>query len=317
MVRARARKPEGGRAAVKRRPRHNISRRAAAARRRTLLGRVALALQVFTGAVLVVFVSGFFVFVYDMFVQSDYFNAKDLQIDGGERLSPKTIAEVAGVRPGVNVLSVNLSAARRKLLAHPWIAEAEVRREIPAGLRIRIREHTPTALVSLGPRFLLNAQGELFKQWESPDPADLPVVNGLQVADVRAVDRTGTRAGLALPIPGSAAALEPPTSRPMEAVMQVLALGRKAGSVVPNSELSTIQVDRELGLTLIAFDTPKAIRLGYDDYPAKYRLLADLLAFFKSQPAAIAFDRIDLNDVSRVIVNPVQTDPRQTGPQGG
>lgn len=317
MVRSRARKPEGGRAAVKRRPRQNISRRAVAARRRALLGRVAFALQVFTGAVLVVFVSGFFVFVYDMFVQSDYFNAKDLQIDGGERLSPKTIAEVAGVRSGVNVLSVNLAAARRKLLAHPWVAEAEVRREIPSGLRIRIREHTPAAVVSLGPKFLLNEQGELFKQWESPDPADLPVVNGLQVADVRAVDRTGAQAGLALPIPSTAAALEPPTSRPMEAVMQVLALGRKAGSVLPNSELSTIEVDRELGLTLIAFEARKAIRLGYDDYPSKYHLLADLLAFFKAQPAAIAFDRIDLNDVSRVIVNPVQTDPRQTGPQGG
>ncbi len=317
MVRSRTRKTESGRTAARRRPRRNVSRKAVAARRRALIGRVAFALQLFTGAALVVFVSGVFVFAYDMFVQSDYFNAKQLQIEGGERLSPKAIAEVAGVRLGINVLSVNLSAARRKLLAHPWIAEAEVQREIPAGLHIRIREHRPTAVVGLGPKFLLNEQGELFKQWESPDPADLPVVTGLQAKDVRAVDRTGARTGLALSLPGSAAAAEPPCSRPMEAVIQVLALGRKEGSVLPNRELHAIQVDRELGLTLVAFDAPKSIRLGYDDYPAKYHLLADLLAFFKTQTAAIDFDRIDLNDVSRVIVNPVQVDPQQTGPQGG
>jgi cell division protein FtsQ len=288
-----------------------------AARRRAVLGRVAFAFKALFGAALVVFVSGFFVFVHDMFVQSDYFNAQHLQIEGGARLSEKTIAEVAGVRAGINVLSVNLSAARRRLLAHPWVAEAEIQREIPAGLRLRIREHAPAAVVDLGPRFLMNAQGELFKPYEDPDPIDLPVVKGLQAADVRMADRTGAQAGTGFAIPGSAAAHEPLHSRPMDAVMQVLTLGGKAGSVLPNGALRTIRVDRELGLTLIAFDAEKAICLGYDEYPAKYHLLADLLAFFKNQPAAVEFDRIDLSDVDRVIVNPVHSDPRQAGPQGG
>jgi len=67
----------------------------------------------------------------------------------------------------------------------------------------------------------------------------------------------------------------------------------------------------------VAFDPGKAIRLGYDDYPAKYRLLADLLAFFKAQSGPVDFDRIDLTDVNRVIVNPVKAELPQTGPQGG
>jgi hypothetical protein len=76
-------------------------------------------------------------------------------------------------------------------------------------------------------------------------------------------------------------------------------------------------VDRELGITVVAFDPRKSIRLGYDDYPAKYHLLADLLTFFKAQPGAVDFDRIDLTDVDRVIVNPVKAELPQTGPQGG
>ena len=91
--------------------------------------------------------------------------------------------------------------------------------------------------------------------------------------------------------------------------MQVLALGREPHTALPVRQVRTIRVDRELGITLTAFDEGAAVRLGYDDFPAKYRLLADLLAFFKAHPQAVDFDRIDLTDVHRVIVNPVKTDP--------
>jgi NADPH:quinone reductase-like Zn-dependent oxidoreductase len=36
-----------------------------------------------------------------------------------------------------------------------------------------------------------------------------------------------------------------------------------------------------------------------------------------SEPGAVDFDRIDLTDVHRVIVNPVKAELPQTGPQGG
>jgi cell division protein FtsQ len=277
-------------------PRQNISRRAVAVRRQALLRRGVFGLKLCAGAAFVVLVSFFFIFVHDVFVQSDYFKAKGIQVEGGQRLTAREIMRQAGVREGINVLSVNLSAARRQLLAHPWIAEAEVQRDIPSGLRIRIREHAPAAVVDLGRRFLLNDQGELFKEWETSDAVDLPVVSGFKVSDARAVDRPG--AARLLPLSALAPALppEPARSRPLDAVMQV---------------------DRELGITVVAFDPGKSIRLGYDDYPAKYHLLADLLTFFKAQPGAVDFDRIDLTDVHRVIVNPVKAELPQTGPQGG
>jgi cell division protein FtsQ len=300
-------------------PRQNISRRAVAVRRQALLRRAVFGLKLAAGAVLVVLVSFFFIFVHDVFVQSDYFKAKRIQVEGGQRLSSREIMLQAGVREGVNILSVNLSAARRRLLAHPWIAAAEVQREIPSGLHIRIREQAPAAIVDLGPgrRFLLNDQGELFKEWEKSDPVDLPVVSGFKVSDARAVDRRGTGRLLPLSDLAPAAPPEPPRSRPLDAVMQVLALGCEQGSALPIRQIRTIQVDRELGITVVAFDPDRSIRLGYDDYPAKYHLLADLLAFFKAQPGPVDFDRIDLTDVNRVIVNPVKAELPQTGPQGG
>jgi cell division protein FtsQ len=303
---------------ARRSPRHNVSRRAAAVRRRVWLGRLATLFWAAGGAAVVVFVGFFFVFIHDILTQSEHFKARTIQVEGSQRLRASTIVSAAGVAEGVNVLSVNLSAARKRLLAHPWIAEAEIRREIPSTLRIRIREHVPAAAVDVGKRFLLNTQGEIFKEWEPADPAGLPVVSGLKISDLRVADRSGAAA--ALPLPAFASGSRPPASlsRSMEAVLQVLNLGAKSGSVLPTPSIRTIRVDRELGITVLAFDEGKSIRLGYDDFASKFRLLADLLTFLKSQPGLADFERIDLTDANRVIVNPAKPELAvRLGPKGG
>jgi cell division protein FtsQ len=311
-----ARRP--ARSGNRRAPRQNISRRAVADRRRSWLRRLAAAAWLAVGAAGVVFVSLFFVFVHDVFTQSEHFQARQIQVEGARRLPPKTVFAQADVRPGINVLAVNLAAARKRLLAHPWIAEAQIQREIPSTLRIRIREHVGAAVVDVGRKFLLNPQGEIFKEWESSDPADLPAVTGLAFADLRAVDRSAAAGGLAFFDQDAAVTAPPPVSRPMDAVLQLLTLGRDPGSILPTPELRSIRVDRELGLTVVAYAENRVIRLGYNDYPAKYHLLRDLLAFFRAQPDVADLERIDLTDMNRVIVNPVRAElSKKTGPQGG
>ncbi len=311
-----ARRPS--RTGTRRAPRQNISRRAVAHRHRSWLRRLVAAIWLTAGAAVVIFVSAFFVFVHDVFTQSEHFQARQIHVEGGQRLSPQLILDQAGVRPGINVLSVNLAAARKRLLSHPWIAEAEIQRESPSTLRIRIREHVGAAVVDVGRKFLLSPQGELFKEWESSDPADLPSVAGLAIADLRVVDRSAAAGGLSVFDAGGPASPPPSPSRAMDAVLQVLILGREPGSVLSTRELRSIQVDRELGLTLVAYAENRAIRLGYNDYPAKYHLLRDLLAFFRTPPNVADFERIDLTDMNRVIVNPIRAEiPKKTGPQGG
>ena len=298
-------------------PRQNVSRRAVADRRRAWLRRLAAAVWLAVGAAGVAFVSLFFIFVHDLFTQSEHFRARQIFVEGAQRLAPEAVFGQAGVRPGINVLSVNLAAARKRLLAHPWIATAQIQREIPSTLRIRIREQVGAAVVDVGRKFLLNPEGEIFKEWEPSDPADLPVVTGLAIADLREVDRSAA-ASWGVSNFGAAAPTPAPATRPMDAVLQVLTLSRDPGGVLPTRELRSIRVDRELGLTLVAYAEHRGIRLGYNDYPAKYHLLRDLLAFFRSQPDVADFERIDLTDLNRVIVNPGRAElPKRTGPQGG
>ena len=95
--------------------------------------------------------------------------------------------------------------------------------------------------------------------------------------------------------------------------MQVLQLGQQRTSILPNQLIRRIQVDRQIGLTVYAFDRLKAISLGYNDYPGKYSMLAKLMAYLKGQRHILDFDRIDLNNPQRVVVNPVKFESRATG----
>ena len=122
-----------------------------------------LCFKIFMACSLLVATSGFFIFMHDVVTQSGYFTAKGVIIEGGQRLSQKQIAEQAQLRAGMNILAANLTVARKRLLSHPWIDEAEITREIPSGLIIRIKEHEPLAIVDLGHKFLINEKGEIFK----------------------------------------------------------------------------------------------------------------------------------------------------------
>jgi len=268
-----------------------------------LLGRIMLGLKLTAAVAAFAALTAFFILIHEMVTQCDYFAAEEITIEGTRRLTYEQVARQARVRAGDNILSVNLSLVRKRLLAHPWIADAEVSREIPSRLIIRVREHTALAVVDFGQKFLINHQGRIFKPCTPEDPQDLPVIRGLDLADLEIYGR------LASPPPARAAV----ESAPFRAVMQVLELGQQQGSILPNHLIRQISVDRQIGLTIYAFDRLKAISLGYSDYMAKYHMLAKLFSYLKRQRSIFDFDRIDLNNLQRIVVNPVKIESPEQG----
>jgi cell division protein FtsQ len=264
-----------------------------------LLGRIMLGFKLMAAVVAFAAVTGFFILIHEIVTQCDYFAAEKVTIEGTQRLTHEQVARQARVRTGDNILAVNLSLVRKRLRAHPWIAEAEVSREIPSRLIIRVKEHTALAVVDFGQKFLINHQGRIFKAWDPAEQHDLPVISGLALSDLKVYGR------LESPHPAQVAL----DSAPFSAVMQVLELGKQQGSILPNHLIRQISVDRQIGLTIHAFDRLKAISLGYSDYIAKYHMLAKLFSHLKRQRSIFDFDRIDLNNLQRIVVNPIKTEP--------
>jgi cell division protein FtsQ len=281
----------------RRKPRKNLRKSKKTKREFKFLGRILLGFKLIVAVAAVAAVSAVFILIHDILTQCDYFKISRLTIEGAQRLSQKEISQQARIGKGVNILAVNLTLVRKRLLAHPWIAEAGVSREIPSGLSIRIKEHTPLAVVDVGKKFLINHSGKIFKAWDVSDPADLPVVSGLNVLDLPPVYGQTE-------LPEGEFARERTT--PFKAVMKVLRLGRQQGSILPNRSIRQIRVDRQIGLTLLAFDRIKTINLGYDDYDGKYHMLANLFSYLKHQQRVSDFDRIDLNNLNRVVLNPLR-----------
>ena len=277
----------------RKRIRSNYYKNSAAKKRNRILQRLVFGIKTAGVIVALLLVSFVFIFSYDFLTQCDYFKAEKLAVTGTERLSRKQVLEQAQLKKGMNIISINLSMARKRLLAHSWITEAEVSRDLPSGIHIRIKEHQPLAVLDLGRKFLINTSGEIFKEMTASDPDQLPVIRGLSFSDINTGDK--------------------PRSIPFQAVMNVLKLGQKCKSILPYKLIKKIQVDREMGLTVYAFDRIKEIKIGYNDYPNKYDRLRNILAHLKKRRGFSDLESIDLNNLNHIVIQPTKKESPARG----
>jgi len=269
-----------------RRIKRNYYKNSHAKRRPQLLRRITFCLKIMAAITFVMMMSIIFVLGYDFFTQCDYFRASIIEVKGYKSLSKEEVIEQSQINIGENILSINLSTARKRLLSHSWISEAEVRRELPNSIYIGIKEHEPLAILDIGRKFIINAHGTVFKEWKPSDPNNLPIINGLDFLDLNVPDGEFR-------------------SIPFEAVMNVLQLGRNPESILYNRLIKKIHVDREIGLTLYAFNPIKAIKIGYDNYPGKYNRLKSVFLYLKNKQNFSGFNSIDLINLNSIVLNSV------------
>jgi len=270
--------------------RKNSFRRKPRSRRAQIGQKLRFTLELFAAGMFVVFLSVAFMFIHDVMTQSSYFSAKRIEISGTNRLSPQETMDYVGLNPGANLLALNLPLVRNRLISHPWVADATIRRELPDALMIAVKEHRPLAVVDLGRKFVINEAGVIFKEAKLFDLQRLPRVTGLHYADMRVADQEASPA--------------------FDAVMNVLVMGQQPGSPLPNRAIKQVAVDRDMGLQLYAFDERLAIRLGYNQYVKKYQRLATALYYFNKSSLSTEIEWIDLRNPERIVINPIQAGSR-------
>jgi cell division protein FtsQ len=129
---------------------------------------------------------------------SPRFAVSDIVVSGQKHRSADFVAGESGLSKGQNIFTADLDRARARLLADPWISEANLARRLPGTVFLRVTEREAGAIVALGDSYLASREGELFKRVELGDPTDLPIITGLNldsVSDDRAgIERTIQRA---------------------------------------------------------------------------------------------------------------------------
>lgn len=246
----------------------------------------------------VALMSLFFIFCHDIILQSPYFKVASLEVTGNNRLNVQEILDTARIQSDTNVLLVNLPLARKYLLSHPWIAETEITRELPGRLKIAVREHQPLAILDMGRKFLINLDGKVFKEVSDSDAIEVPVVEGVDFSDL------------------DAEVLHRSTH--YDTVLSILELGRNPACILSRQRIRLIRIDREEGITLFSAEpiqsfTVNAIKLGYQDYPEKFVRLEKIISYFKTNKLIQGIDWVDLRQMNRVVIRPLNSEPLSDG----
>ncbi|MBX3251705.1 MAG: FtsQ-type POTRA domain-containing protein, partial [Myxococcales bacterium] len=208
---------------------------------------------------------------------SPAFAIRALEVAGAERLDEETVLRAAGLREGMNVFELAPEDVRARLERHPWIARAEVERRLPGTFRLRVEEHTPSLLLSVGEElYLVDDAGSVFKELTPGDPVDLPIVTGVDRA--RFVRDRAWRSALLL-----------------EAV--ALLHDWRAAGLWRREPISEIRVEPNDGLTLHVGEDAMQVRLGRAPFSPKLRKLRRVLDRLDAEQSRA--DYVHLDNVRR------------------
>jgi len=219
---------------------------------------------------------------YQGLLNAPYLQIREIKVDGVKRVSREEVLELANVRPGDNILAIDVRGMERKIKNHPWVEGVKVGRHIPERtLWIDIHERTPVAFLNLDSLYMVDDKGNVFKRASLEDAFDMPVISGLSSIEDVKEDK-----GLIL-----------------EAIdlIHLLSTGGPSGreATLSVEEVSEIKVDNTYGLTLYTLTEGVRIEIGRGNLPERMERLDRVL---REIGGLAGVEAIDLNYDRDVVV---------------
>lgn len=121
-----------------------------------------------TAAIAVVLVTGGVTLSY-----TPVFEARVVEIEGTDRLSPRQVLQAAGIGVGTNVAHLDERSTESRLEMHPWILDASVETSMPSTITVSVAERSALMVSDLGDGLhLISVDGTDLGRapWPSPFP---------------------------------------------------------------------------------------------------------------------------------------------------
>jgi cell division protein FtsQ len=205
-------------------------------------------------------------------------------VRGNHRLSNGEVLAMLESLRGRSVLSVDLGQWRRALLNSPWVADASLRRTLPATVEVVILERAPLGIGRInGSLYLVDDRGVVIDEY-GPGYADLdlPIIDGLSGRSTAPGENASDvyRAQLA------------------RRLLDALRVRNMA------SQISQIDVRDSRNAVVLLEGDPTLIRLGNERFVERLQSYHDLAPALREQVPAI--DYVDLRFDERVYVRPAK-----------
>jgi cell division protein FtsQ len=234
--------------------------------------------RVFKGVVILLAILALVVaarYSYRGLLTISYFNLKEIVVTGEKRVKGEEIINLSGVRIGGNILAIDLNRLADRIESQPWIEKANVRRVLPRGLSIEVKEREPFAILKTDTLFYMDRGGKPFKELDKGDATGYPLLTGLSKVEIERDELS------------------------RDAVMRTFEFIETEASGWPQDlAISEIIVSRSQGMTVLSDNV--AVKIGFGEYKVKIerlkRVLDDLTAKGKTA------EYIDLTYTGQVVV---------------
>jgi cell division septal protein FtsQ len=213
--------------------------------------------------------------LYSVLARTTFLRLERIEVSRTKRLTRDEILQVAGVKPGDDMLGLKLRRIGEQLGKNPWVDKVRVRRYFPDTLAIEIAEREPVAVVNMGYLYYLDAQGEVFKPLTEGDRLDFPVITGISDEDLSR-DPAGAKAAF-------------------KGGLDLIALLQK-GAVLGLDDVSEIHYDKGFGFTLFTSQGGVPVRLGNGNFAEKIGRFARIYGDLRGQMSTLQYIDLDYND---------------------
>ena len=113
-----------------------------------------------------------------LLLHSQRFALTEVRVSPLKHLDAERVIDKSGLALGKSLFAVDLAAVEQRISHEPWVQSVRVRRELPHTVAIEIVEREVRIAVALGPIYLVDERGEVFKRALPEELEGLPVVTG-------------------------------------------------------------------------------------------------------------------------------------------
>ena len=209
--------------------------------------------------------------------RSNNFKIARIDVVGAERAGKDEILYLSKLKPGMGIFEFRLGSAVKAVEAHPWVKKAQVSRELPDQVVIRVWEQRPVAIIIAGEPFYMNSDLRLFKKLIPGDDLNYPIITGISLDDIEQRD--------------------PQT---LEIIRNVLATWElaKNSKIYPGERVSEVHVEPSVGLSLVTASGP-VVGFGDTGFEEKFRKLERIKVELGEQ--FYSLKGLDLSQPERVV----------------
>lgn len=104
---------------------------------------------------------------------------KRVTIEGNRIVEKAELMQLIKVAKNTQLQEIDLAAVRRDVMSHHFIKDAVVERDLPATLRVTVKERVPLAIINSAEILYLDDDGVVLPHSISKQLFDLPVLTGL------------------------------------------------------------------------------------------------------------------------------------------